>query len=251
MTCKKYHHLKRQIFTNTTKMRTFTLFILLSGFMLAMGQNISPAKEGTYAFMLKDQENAPGISAVLKGNPEYVEAAIQEKFKAATKAEPQKVKKAKNLYEYESVVFPEISDAKLNYYYKIEPVSGSSEQAEVVLFLSPGNNNFWTSEKYDQEISNAKKMLNNMDGEVKLAEMKAKVAAQTALIKTMESKDSKIAKEEAKLKREHDKLMKALEKNEDAMEKILASQQEKAGELAEQKTKLADMEKEMASIKNL
>lgn len=229
-------------------MKTITFFTLIFGFIFAFSQTTS-VEEGTFAFMTKGQETAPGVSAVIKGKPEYVSIALQEKFKVATQEEPQRVKKAKDLYEYESIVMNEISDASLNYYYKVEPVKGKEDQSQVYFFLSPGNNNFWTSEKYRQEISNTKNMLNNMDKEVKIAEMNAKIAVQSAMIKEMTSEDTKLGKEKEKLEKERVQLEKALEKNQEAMQELLSEQESHAGKLAEQKLKLTNMEKERSSIK--
>ncbi|MEM6766133.1 MAG: hypothetical protein AAF655_14445 [Bacteroidota bacterium] len=212
----------------------FLVIILLSISPLAAQQ----AVEGSYPFMRKMAENANGIRVSLKGTPESVGQAIQEEFAIHTKVKAKKVKK--DLYVYESAVIAPISDKKVNYYYRIIP---DGKRCTVELFLSPGNNNFWDSDKFYEEMNAAKAMLEGMDEGVVLAQLQSEIEEKKESLEDVEKRQAELVKNE-------EKMIKQIQKLEEELKANQAEQLKIAERLAAEKTTLENLEQEFSRKNN-
>lgn len=202
--------------------------ILLSISPLAAQQ----AVEGSYPFMRKMAENANGIRISLKGTEESVTQAIQEKFAAYTKVKAKKVKK--DLYVFESAIIPDISEKEVNYYYRVIP---DGKRATVELFLSPGNNNFWDSDKFYDEMRAARQMLEGMDEGVEIAQLQMDIESKKEEVEDVIKRQEQLVKEE-------EKMMKQIQKLEEQLKENQAEQLKIAEQLAAEKATLETLERE-------
>ena len=149
-------------------------------------------QEGMYNFDKRIAPNANGISIEMQEEAQYVEAALRSKFEKIGQKKPKGMKKG--LYMYEAAVLPEISDATLNYYYRVE--STGNNASSIALFLSPGNNNFWSSDKFPDEMRRAEQFLYALEVEVATIKMQEKIIAQKELIAKEEKEEKDLQKKE-------------------------------------------------------
>lgn len=202
------------------------------------------AQEGVYSFDKRIAPNANGISVEFQETSDYVEAALRSKFEKLGKKKPKSMKKG--LYMYEAVVMPEISTSTLNYYYRVE--AAGSKSSTVSLFLSPGNNNFWSSEKFPEEMKRAEQMLYALEIEVATLKMQERIIAQKELIAKEEKQASNLQKEKEDMLKQIEKLKKEIIDTEASIEKNVEAQDTQAERLENERLKLAELIKELEMI---
>lgn len=197
-----------------------------------------------YNFDKRIAPNANGISIEMQESSQYVEAALRNKFEKIGQKKPKGMKKG--LYMYEAVILPEISDATLNYYYRVE--SAGTNASNVALFLSPGNNNFWSSEKFPDEMRRAEQFLYALEIEVATIKMQEKILAQKEIIIKEEKEEKNLQKAEEDMFKEIEKLEKQIEETKNAILKNKDDQENQAKLLEAERKKLAEFIKELELI---
>lgn len=221
-----------------------------SSFMMAQ-----EAVQGRYALSKKVAEQAPGMAILIDGSEEYVTAALTEKFVAAN-AKTKAKNMGKGLYMYEAVVMPEISDATLNYYYRIEEGGNAgATMTKVTLFISPGHDNFYTADKYSTELNAAERMLVSLDKGAKRMAMQAAVETQVALIATEEKEQAdfektakQLARERTDMEKEIEKLQKKLVENQSNIEKNTGDRESQITKIAKEVEKLQALRKQLTDF---
>ncbi|MDW3651261.1 MAG: hypothetical protein R8P61_29555 [Bacteroidia bacterium] len=201
-------------------------------------------QEGMYNFDKRIAPNANGISIEIQEEAQYLEAALRSKFEKIGQKKPKSMKKG--LYMYEAVVLSEVSDATLNYYYRVE--SSGNNSSSVSLFLSPGNNNFWSSEKFPDEMRRAEQFLYALEVEVATIKVQEKILAQKELIEKEEKEEKDLQKEEEDMVKEIEKLEKQIEETKKAILKNQDDQESQAKLLEGERKKLAELIKELELI---
>ncbi|MEL6251511.1 MAG: hypothetical protein AAFR87_05805 [Bacteroidota bacterium] len=213
-------------------------------FVLFLSSSLLFAQEGMYNFDKRIAPNANGISIEMQESSQYVEAALRNKFEKIGQKKPKGMKKG--LYMYEAVILPEISDATLNYYYRVE--SAGTNASNVALFLSPGNNNFWSSEKFPDEMRRAEQFLYALEIEVATIKMQEKILAQKEIIIKEEKEEKNLQKAEEDMFKEIEKLEKQIEETKNAILKNKDDQENQAKLLEAERKKLAEFIKELELI---
>lgn len=203
-------------------------------------------QEGTYTFDKRIAPNANGISVDLQGEPEFVEQALRSKFEKLGYKKPKSMRKG--LYMYEAAVLTSISDATLNYYYRVEETKGSSNSSTLSFFLSPGNNNFWSSEKFPQEMRKAEQMLYGLEVEVATLKMQEKILAQKEVIEKEEKKESDLQKSEEDMVKLIAKLERQIVETQESIENNKIEQEDQAKVLEKEREKLEDLLKDLEDI---
>lgn len=226
------------------------LLFATSSFVIAQ-----EAVQGRYALTKKVAEQAPGMAILIDGSEEYVTAALTEKFVAAdSKAKAKNM--GKGLYKYEAIVLPEVSDATLNYYYRIEEGGNpGATMTKVTFFISPGHDNFYTADKYSTELNAAERMLVSLDKGAKRMAMQAAVEAQAALIATEEKQQAdlektakQLTKEQSDIEKEIEKLQKKLVENQSNIEKNTKDREGQTMKIAKEVEKLQDLRKQLTDF---
>lgn len=221
---------------NSLLFSALTLSLLFTGFL--------SAQEGVYTFDKRIAANANGISVEFQESSEYVEAALRSKFEKLGKKKPKGMKKG--LYMYEEVVMPEISTSTLNYYYRVE--ADGEKASKVSLFLSPGNNNFWSSEKFPEEMKRAEQMLYALELEVATLKMQEKIIAQKEVIEKEEKEEKDLKKAEEDMYKQIEKLEKQIEDTKASIEKNKINQESQAKLLENERVTLEGLIKELEMI---
>ena len=135
-----------------------TLVFVLTFGLMAHGQRVV---EGRYEFMKKVADQANGISLILNGSTDAIQAILQKKMKAESGVRVRNIKHG--IQGAEAVRLSTISQSMFDYYYKLESVGKKNEnQTRLTLFVSAGNYNFLTSEKYPVEMEAAKNWLSQV-----------------------------------------------------------------------------------------
>ncbi|MEO1450049.1 MAG: hypothetical protein AAFV07_11010 [Bacteroidota bacterium] len=203
--------------------------------------------EGEFGFNKRIRDKANGITTVLKGSPETLEAAIAKRFLAVTKDKPRNMKKG--VFMYEAVVLPEISSSTLNYYYMLTPIADQEGKTKVTFFLSPGNDNFMSSDKFAGEIENGKTWLKGLQRDADIAALEAQIARMSQLMEAEQKKLTSLEEQKEDLAKEHEKLAQSLieneanqTKNESAIFEQTARVSQGAQQINELKAKLAELE---------
>ncbi|MEL6676753.1 MAG: hypothetical protein AAFR61_31375 [Bacteroidota bacterium] len=226
------------------KLRTLLVLCgILTGNILIAQQ----AMEGSYAFNKRIAESANGISLLVEGDPVFVEAALKDLFALHTKEKAKGVKKG--LFMYEGVVIPSITDATLNYYYRLEQPNKAEAKTLVTLFLSPGHDNFYTSDKFGPEMEAAGKMLQSLDFNTQIKELEATIMEQEKVIEEEEKAMTGLEKNLQDLLKEKEKLNKALAENKTKQDENLQEQEKQMLKAQVEKIKLQDLKAQLQTLK--
>lgn len=228
------------------KILSLTFALLFASCTLVFAQS---AIEGRYALTKKVASEAPGVSILLSNSLAYVESALAQKFQSVSKNKPKNM--GKGVMMYEAVVLREVSDATLNYYYRMEETgSGAAKMTKVTLFISPGHDNFYSSEKYPNEMRAAERMLQNLDQNAARLVMQDAMSAQSQVIAEQEkiqadlvNQQSSLQKTQESLAKEMEKLQTALLENQAALEKNRLDQENQQRRIAEEVSKMQTIQK--------
>lgn len=201
----------KQIYTIALLMLTVPLF----------GQE---PQTGRFDFYKKIADVAPGISITYEGSPDNFKDVLAEKLSQSTNDKLEKIKG--DLSAHLALVYPAVSDLKLDYYFRIEEDNRQGQMTNVTMFLSLGNDNFLTQQSHPAEYAAAINMLSSLrqdiNGElmrVALTEMEDAMAAEEKRMKELLSEAERLAKEKKKLEEALEANKKALEANVEAKAK--------------------------------
>ncbi|MBX7240194.1 MAG: hypothetical protein K1X92_00500 [Bacteroidia bacterium] len=192
--------------------------------------------------MRKKEPPVNAIQLTLPGNYKNVSAVLDEKFKAATKS---KGKNDKDLTVFSGVVFPEISGQTMDYFYRVDRAAkGDDLNSTITLFMSLGNNNFVKSDKYPQEVANAKNLLDKMKRATKIYELDIALKDQLKVVKDNEEKLVSLGDQQKALEKKIQEINDEIAKNKKAQ-----GEQEKA--IQAEKGKATAIESEIETLKSL
>ena len=198
--------------------------------------------EGTYSFDKRLAPMANGVTMEMNASYEQIEALLDQRFSAANA----KVKKErKDLYVAEGAILPSVSGRTLDYYYRLEEPTKDRPRPRLTLFLSLGNQNFLTSDKYPQEIEAAKAFLASLDLEARRAEINAKLQAQTAVVNELLKQQQELKTTQTSLAEEKAKLEQAMQKNAAATAQNAEAQQQMTAKIAAEQQKLETLQQQL------
>lgn len=198
--------------------------------------------EGTYNFDKRLAPMANGVTMEMNSPYERVEAILTQRFATANA----KVKKErKDLYKAESVIIPTISGRTLDYYYRLEEATKDRPRPRLTLFLSLGNQNFLTSDRYPQEIEAAKAFLASIDAEARRAEIQAQLQTQTALVNGLLQQQEALKKTQTELAKEKQNLEQAMQKNAAAAAQNAEQQQQVTSKISAEQQKLDTLQAQL------
>lgn len=236
---------------------TTSLFCLLA--FIAVAQNsdlnskaLNAVKEMSYDFVKKASPTGNGLSTYLYGEPETIEAVIEEQFANASNA---KVKNFKGVQSIEGATFPDISPMTLDYYYRLEKDKNHPGKTRITFFISAGNYNFLTTEKYPEVMKAAKLWVASLDRAARLRKINEQISAQevvttkaTEELAKITEDGQKLAKDQKNLKEEMAKLQEKLAEVEKDLEKNNKEKDEKEQELEIHQTKMKVLVDEKAKL---
>jgi hypothetical protein len=154
--------------------------------------------EGQYEFIKRISDKANGISLVLNGSEEAIDAILHKKFKAEGNA---KVKNLRNgIMSAEAAQIPSISPSTFDYYYRLEPTGKKNEiKTRLTFFVSAGNYNFLSSKKFPSEMKATSQWLAQVAREVMLFQQELFIQQQENNVKKAEKYLSDLMSESKKL----------------------------------------------------
>lgn len=205
----------------------FTLF-LWGMTSLLLGQDAVEAAVEMY----KKQPPVNAVRLTLPGNYKNVSSVLYEKFRTATKS---KGRTEKGLTVFTGVVFPEISNKTMDYYYRVDRAAKKDEaNSTITMFVSLGNGNFIKSDKYPTEVAKTKAMLEQMKRATKILEMEIALKTQHSVVKDSEKKLSDIQAQQTALEKKIEEIKAEIEKNKKSQadqKTIIDAEKEKATRL--------------------
>lgn len=211
--------------------RPYVFFALLILFLGTFLQAQVPL-EGNFTFDKSIAPNANGLMMEMSQPANLVTQAIQNRFSSFSQAKMKDM--GKGMFAYEATMYPEISANTLTYYFRVEEPTKKSTKTKVFLFLSPGYDNFLTTDKYWQEMQNAQRFLTLIPDEAQKLSLKGEIETvneavssdQKELEKVVSDKE-KLAKEIAKMEADLQNLKKQMTELEAAETKVKARIDEK------------------------
>lgn len=228
----------RETTINTYTMKRLFFIILLLGVGFTQAQEIT---EGTFVFTKKITPSANGLSMVVEGNEEVVSEWFEAEWKGLTNKKPKNVKQ--DVMGMEAMQVARFSNATLDYYYRIESLGKEMPGfTRINLFLSAGNYNFLSSEKYPKEMDAAKSWLQELPAHLEVFRNAQAVDEQEAMIVKAEKELKNLQTDQKKLEKEQMDLDRKKEANE--------LQQKSQTEMIEkEKAKLSSMKAFLEKVK--
>lgn len=216
---------------------TFITIILLTGYLLVAQE----ARDGNYPFSKKFAPVAYGLSIELATSTDRVEEMMENEFKKISKGSKSKGFKD-NLFVVEAAACPRITDATLDYYYRIEPASKKDKaNTRLTLFLSAGNFNFRDHKEHANEFKAAKSWLEELGKKANGMEMETVMAAQAEVLKEITKEIEKLKKEEMDLDKKRLAILEEIAKNKQQQEtkqQTLIQEERKLNEMREKARKM-------------
>jgi 2-phosphoglycerate kinase len=211
------------------------LIFMASVFSMQLSAQV--ANEGARTFAKKSTAN--GISVVVMGQPKNVEAVLEEKLQKATAS---KSKNYKGLRVFEGVRAQNISPSTLDIYYEVEKAGKDDDNnSRVTIFLSSGNENFLDSRDYPDEVNATAEMLEGLEHEVNIYEMKLAIGEQEKVIDKAVKDQEKLVKDSVDLEVKLAETYKAIEEN-----KVNRANQ--LQKIAEEEARLSEFKQELGRL---
>ncbi len=185
-----------------------TALFLIAGACL-YSLSAQTASEGARTFTKKSSAN--GVSVVLMGQPKNVDQVLQDQFKRATGS---KGKNYKGMKVFEGVRYNAISNSTLDIYYQVEKASKNDDtNSRVTVFLSSGNENFLDSRDYPDEIYATEELLDGLELDVNIYEMKLAIDEQQKVIDKAIKTQEKLVQDSIDLEISLAETLQAIEEN--------------------------------------
>ncbi|MDX1907296.1 MAG: hypothetical protein SF053_09705 [Bacteroidia bacterium] len=210
--------------------------LLVSGTML----RAQTGTEGEFEFDKKIRATAHGYRMELTGPVAYLEPALAQVFGEYTQTKPKTIKK--DLLVYESVSVPVITPSTLNYYYRLETQTKNGARPALTIFLSPGNDNFWGSDKYPAEFQTLKAFMQRIDAQAFRLQTEAEISAQTAALGQLTAEIADMDKKHADRQAEITRLQQELEA-------LKAAHLQYETQLTEQRKRQAELQQKLEALK--
>ena len=227
------------------KMKSILTIILFTlGFTTIFAQNTG-IYERAFEFDKRISGQANGLMYKANAPKELVQTAIDKKFEEV-KSKSKNMRK--DLIVFEGVVLGSVSMQTMDYYFRLKELS--PEQTEVQMFVSLGNDNFITGEKYPKEVAAAGIFLQDLTKSARITQMEKAIAAQQALLVQKKKEQEEILKQSKALVEDKAKLEKELEDNKAKQEKLDQQKQDKITQIEAETKKLNEMTSKMVKMKN-
>lgn len=191
--------------------------MLIWAFLLGWNVYAQNITEGSFPFIKKISAEAYGVSREYTTTEDEMHAQLAEMFREAADV---KVKETKNnVYEAKSARLLAISPQSYDYYYRVEKIKGkANETVRLTLFVSVGNYNFVTPDRYPEVIKAARNwMLTVEEGLADKARVKA-LGEENKLLETQQKSMEDLTKENVKLAEELKAIQAKIQKNQEAQE---------------------------------
>ncbi len=134
--------------------------------------------EGSKPFLKKADANA--LTMTYTGQVSSVAAVLKKSLEDAS---GKKASTRNGLVSLVEVQIPTFSSTALDYYFRVEkPGRGTSDQSEVTMFISAGNENFLTSRSHPDVMDRVKYWMESMQPEVQMYELGLALEAQQKII---------------------------------------------------------------------
>ena len=185
--------------------------VLLAGWTV-QAQSIS---EGTFPFIKKISSQAYGLSREYSATEDELKEELETIFRTTADV---KVKEQKsNIIAAQSARLMDISPKAYDYYYRVEKAGDkTSEKVRLTFFISIGNYNFVTPDRYPEVITAARNWMESVEMRLKENERKIALANETKLLVTQKKALEDLAKEKLKLDEELKSLQAKIQQNEEA-----------------------------------
>lgn len=158
-----------------------------------------------------------GIMAEFQYNSDVVEKIIEEDMKAKGMG---KSKSSKGFMFYQAIVFPKLSNEKLDLYFRVEPNDKDKKNQSVLYVLvSKGGDQFISTAENAAVINNVKDYLKELMPQFEQVTLLAKVKEQEDLVKKEEKTYTRLVDEEKNLEERKKKVEKDLIDNKSAQQK--------------------------------
>jgi DNA repair exonuclease SbcCD ATPase subunit len=214
------------------KKQILCLAIILLAGLHSFAQDI---KEGTTEL---NKVSQPCIIASYAMSYDVVEGALLKKMSDAKYSKPSKTKDGFKMYK--GINIPDIMNATLDYYIKIED---KKPNATLYMLISRGYDNFLKRESADSvAIENAKLYLNKFMTDLMSFQLNKDIVAQNGAIKDVEKKMKNAAKDEESLTKDKSKVESKISGNEIEIQalKVDMEAQQAALETVKQETATVD-----------
>ncbi|MEO0584270.1 MAG: hypothetical protein AAF135_18810 [Bacteroidota bacterium] len=221
-----------------------TIILFALGFTTIFAQDTG-IYERAFEFDKRVAAQANGLVYKANAPKALVQTAIDKKFDEV-KSKSKNMRK--DLIIFEGVVLGSVSMQTMDYYFRLKELS--PEQTEVQMFVSLGNDNFITGEKYPKEVAAAGVFLKDLTKAARITQMEKAIAAQQALLIQKQKEQEDILKQAKTLVEDKVKLEKELEDNKAKQAKLDQQKQDKAAQVEAETKKLNEMTSKMVKIKN-
>ncbi len=219
-------------------MKSVITLLLLFPFVGSFAQT---PQNGRFEFYKRIADVAPGIQITYEATPEEVENALDVRLGDATSRSLNKVRR--DLYVHEGITVPTIAAQTLDYYFRIEEVSGQRDSTRVTLFLALGNDNFMDQSTYPDEWSAARHFLLTLNETIAgrhllsaLDEMEDALTAAEEELDDLQDQGKDLEKEQEKLQEELEQVI----ENRRATQEAISKQEQLVEQLREQVEALND-----------
>lgn len=223
---------------------TFILFFAWITLQAAIGQTV---QEGYFEFYKKITPNAAGLTrAFSEVSQEEMIATIQQRFAKQYNARHKTL--AKNLFYYEGLIVPEISQATLNYYFRVDKPNKKTGMSAVTLFISPGYDNFYASSRFPAEMEAASRFLNSLPIEAQKLALEGQLQVASAGLSEEEQRLGKLQKQIQVLDKKAVKQEQALAKTKDKRAKIESQALEIQNRMQDKETEVQRIQQTIRSV---
>jgi DNA repair exonuclease SbcCD ATPase subunit len=229
----------------------FTLLFTLFTTVFLVGQE---AREGSYELHKKVAKQANGVYLRINAPDDEIEETMQAAFKESANVKASKV--ARDVYAFEGATFPSISELKLNYFYRLESVKKQEDLTDVYFFLSLGNDNFMTSDRYPRELEAAKSFVRDLEIKTRrrliqanLAQRREVLANASDELEDVTKSLEKATEEENDLREEMAELQEKLAELEASINELRSQQQRLQTSVTEEEGKIRVMESDLSNLR--
>lgn len=189
-------------------------FILLCSLAFAQSANrVSRVSETSTTFAKKATGNA--LMVTLQGQPKNVNTVLGDLIESQTGTKRKgSLLRNKGLVSFPGVMYRDISNSTMDMHYRVEKASkGDNNNSTVYLFLSAGNNNFYTYATHEKEMQAAQEMLEGLELKVEIYEFKLVIDEQKKLIGKEQKTFTNLVQDSVKLEQKLAETLAAIEQN--------------------------------------
>lgn len=216
-----------------------TLYLLLLGIVCSFALQAQKANKTKESF--QKLGNVDAVTITLDAVNKNVESVLADEFRSATSL---KAKSSKGWKALIGVVFPSISNKKMDIYYRVEKAgSKESPRARVSLVMSLGNETFLESQKYPEEVQNAVEYLETLPRKVRMYELEL-------AIEDLYKQFDKTEKEYDKMGVDSVKLETLLLETQQSIEDNKLQRESQRAKIADEEARIAEFKQLLEDVRN-